>query len=74
MPGSIPDKVVEYPLTTDYHWPQFDLNNTDAGAEGSAQTVLGPFQFKNAVELDKSKEKVKPKNYFTPHMDFIVFC
>ena len=57
MPTSPPEKVVDYPKTADYHWPQFDLNNTDP--EASALKVLGPFQFKNAVELDKSKEKVK---------------
>ena len=59
LPTSPPEKVVEFAQTTDYHWPQFDLNNTDLEATGSSLTVLGPFQFKNAVELDKSKEKVK---------------
>ena len=51
-------KVVDYGQTTRYHWSQFDLNNTNPEAVGASKVVLGPFQFKNAIQLDKDKGKV----------------
>ena len=47
---------VEFPATTNYHWPNFDKNFTDGSAFELAQ---GPFQFGLAVKLDNSKKQAR---------------
>ena len=46
---------VDFPTTTDYHWPNFDVNNTHGTSYEIAQ---GPFQFGLAVRLDQTKKQV----------------
>lgn len=48
---------VEYPHTTRYHWPNFDLNATDPNSE-DFEVVSGPNLFREAVELKQGHDKV----------------
>ena len=53
---------MEYPVTTNYHWPKFNEKATTGKNEGFEE-VQGPFQFGLAVKVDKSKRQV----FFTFH-------
>ena len=48
---------MEYPVTTNYHWPKFNEKATTGKNEGFEE-VQGPFQFGLAVKVDKSKQQV----------------
>ena len=48
---------IDFPSTTTYHWPNFDLNATE-GKDG-VEIVHGPFQFALGVFLDNEKQQVK---------------
>ena len=50
--------LVEFPLTTNYHWPNFDAVATDDSKNDGFERVQGPFQFGSAVHLDNSKRQV----------------
>ena len=48
---------VDFPSTTTYHWGEFNVNATTGVSEGY-ETVQGPLQFQNAVELDSTRDQV----------------
>ena len=49
---------MEFPITTNYHWPKFDDDATDGKEKDGYETVQGPFQFGLAVKLDNAKSQV----------------
>ena len=50
---------MEFPITTNYHWPKFDDDATDGKEKDGYETVQGPFQFGLAVKLDNAKSQVQ---------------
>ena len=44
--------VVDFPKTTDYHWPHMDKNTTrEMESDGEISEVEGPFGFGAAVKI-----------------------